>query len=92
MERNVFIYWVGREYALISILRGLINLHSKHGKGYTVHLITEKNLGDYVKNIPECFSRLCPAHQADFVRCVCSTSGCLAAPQVPWDIHINENG
>jgi len=33
-----------------------------------VNLITDKNVSDYIKNIPECFSRLCPAHQADFVR------------------------
>jgi len=67
-NRNVFIYWVGKEYKLISILRNLIYLHSTNGKGYKVHLINDKNLNKYVKDLPECFKRLKPAHQADFVR------------------------
>lgn len=66
--RNVFLYWVGKEYKLISILRNLIYLHSTNGKGYKVHLITEKNINEYIKNIPQYFTNLCPAHQADFVR------------------------
>jgi hypothetical protein len=66
--RNVFLYWVGKEYKLISILRNLIYLHSTNGKGYKVHLITENNLNEYIKNIPKYFNNLCPAHQADFVR------------------------
>jgi len=66
--RNVFLYWVGKEYKLISILRNLIYLHSTNGKGYKVNLITDKNISDYIKNIPDYFSTLCPAHQADFVR------------------------
>ena len=43
-------------------------LHSGKGKGYTVNLITNDNVGKYVKDIPSYFKRLCPAHQADFVR------------------------
>jgi mannosyltransferase OCH1-like enzyme len=66
--RNVFLYWVGKEYKLISILRNLIYLHSTNGKGYKVNLITDKNIGEYIKTFPDCFSKLCPAHQADFVR------------------------
>jgi hypothetical protein len=67
-SRNVYLYWVGKEYKLISILRNLIYLHSITGKGYNVILITDKNIKDYIKNIPDYFSKLCPAHQADFVR------------------------
>jgi len=67
-SRNVYLYWVGKEYKLISILRNLIYLHSTTGKGYNVILITDKNITDYIKNIPDYFSKLCPAHQADFVR------------------------
>jgi SAM-dependent methyltransferase len=67
-SRNVYLYWVGKEYKLISILRNLIYLHSTTGKGYNVILITDKNIKDYIKNIPDYFSKLCPAHQADFVR------------------------
>jgi hypothetical protein len=67
MERNVFLYWVGKEYTLICILRNLIYLHSKNGIGYNVHFITEKNIIQYI-SIPDYFTNLCPAHQADFVR------------------------
>ena len=64
---NVYLYWVGKEYKLISILRKLIYLHSKSGKGYEVILITDKNVNEDIK-VPEYFDKLCPAHQADFVR------------------------
>ena len=66
--RNVYLYWIGNEYKLISILRKLIYLHSTNGKGYKVILITDKNINNYIKNIPTYFTNLCPAHQADFVR------------------------
>ena len=36
--RNVYIYWVGKEYKLISILRNLIYLHSTNGEGYKVNI------------------------------------------------------
>jgi SAM-dependent methyltransferase len=67
-ERNVYIYWVGKEYTLISILRNLIYLHSTSGKGYKVHLITDKNINEYIGDVPSYFNKLLPAHQADFVR------------------------
>ena len=66
--RNVFLYWIGKEYNLILILRKLIYLHSTNGKGYNVNLITENNINDYIKNMPNYFTKLCLAHQADFVR------------------------
>lgn len=77
MERNVFLYWVGYEYKLITILRNLIYLHSKNGKGYKLHLITDKNIKDYVPDLPDYFYSLQPAHQADFVRVnvVCNRGG-----------------
>ncbi len=64
----VYLYWTGKEYKLISILRKLIYLHSASGKGYKVILITDKNVHRYIKNVPNYFYNLCPAHQADFVR------------------------
>lgn len=67
-SRNIYLYWTGNEYKLITILRNLIYLHSTNGKGYKVILITDKNIKDYIKNIPDYFYKLCPAHQADFVR------------------------
>jgi hypothetical protein len=66
--RNIYLYWVGKEYKLISILRNLMYLHSTNGTCYKTHLITDKNISDYIKDIPDYFSNLCPAHQADFVR------------------------
>ena len=67
-QRNVFLYWIGKEYKLISILRHLIYLHSTNGIGYNVILITHENVRDYIKDIPTYFYNLCPAHQADYVR------------------------
>tara|TARA_B100001093_G_scaffold429299_1_gene424461 strand:+ start:6773 stop:8308 length:1536 start_codon:yes stop_codon:yes gene_type:complete len=66
--RNIFIYWVGKEFKLIKILRDLINLHSSNGVGYKVNLITDKNIRNYIKDIPEYFNSLSPVHQADFIR------------------------
>lgn len=68
VPRNIYLYWVGKEYKLITILRRLIYLHSTNGIGYKVNLITEQNISDYIQDIPDYFSNLCPAHQADFVR------------------------
>ena len=68
MDRNLFLYWNGNEYKLILILRRLIYLHSTHGKGYKVNLITNKNILDYIPVLPDYFYQLCYAHQADFVR------------------------
>jgi hypothetical protein len=67
-ERTIYLYWVGYTHKLISILRKLIYLHSTSGSGYNVILITDNNIRSYVKNIPEYFTIMCPAHQADFVR------------------------
>ena len=66
--RNIYLYWIGKEYKLISILKNLIYLHSTNGIGYKIHILTDKNISDYIKHIPDYFSNLCPAHQADFVR------------------------
>jgi hypothetical protein len=67
-ERNVFIYWVGKDYKLIKILRQLMLYHSNNGSNYTLHFINDKNINDYLTDIPEVFNKLCPAHQADYVR------------------------
>ncbi len=68
MVKNVFLYWVGQEYKLIKILRDLIIQHSKINDGYNVHLINHDNINEYIKDIPDYFYNLKPAHQADFVR------------------------
>lgn len=68
MERNIFLYWEGNEFKLISILRNIIYLHSTNGKGYKVNLINKNNIKNYIPDIPQYFNKLCLAHQADFVR------------------------
>jgi hypothetical protein len=67
-NRNIYMYWEGKEYKLIKILRELIILHSKKGKGYNIHLINKENLHNYVEHLPSCFDKMLLAHQADFVR------------------------
>lgn len=67
-QRNIYLYWDGQEYKLTSILRNLIYLHSTNGVGYKIHLLTDKNIGDYIKNIPDYFSNLSSIHKADFLR------------------------
>jgi len=66
--RNIFLYWTGKEYTLITILRNLIKLHSTNGQGYQVILIDDSNIRNYIQDIPDCFNKLSPAHKADFVR------------------------
>jgi hypothetical protein len=68
MENNLFLYWTGPDYKLLKILRNIIYLHSTNGKGYKVNLITPENIYDYIKELPDYFYKLLPAHQADFIR------------------------
>ncbi len=71
---NIYLYWVGKEYKLITILRKFIYLHSLNN--YTVNLITDKNIVNYIKDIPNYFFDLKPAHQADYVRvCILNDKG-----------------
>lgn len=67
-NRNLFLFWIGNEYKFIKILRNIIYLHSKNGKGYKVHLITHENIENYIDKLPEKFYDLLPAHQADYIR------------------------
>lgn len=67
-KNNVFIYWVGNEYKLIKILRQLMYYHSNNGINYTIHLINNDNINEYLNDIPDVFHKLQPAHQADYVR------------------------
>jgi hypothetical protein len=68
--RNVFLYWTGKDYKLIKVLRELIYKHSKSGKGYNVIFMNEKTVSNYI-SIPDYFSSLKPAHQADYIRVMC---------------------
>lgn len=66
--KNVFTYWIGDKPSLVQILHELMTLHSKNGANYSLHMLNRESfLRDY-SDVPECFDRLCPAHQADVVR------------------------
>jgi hypothetical protein len=77
MDRNVFIYWVGKEYSLIKLLRKTIYRHATNGRGYNVHFITDKNLNEYIKDVPSWFHIVLPAVQADYIRVqvICERGG-----------------
>jgi hypothetical protein len=71
--RNVFMFWIGKDYKLIKLLRDIIYHHGNNEQAYTVHLINHDNIFDYIDNekdfIPDTFfTNLIPAHQADFLR------------------------
>lgn len=65
---NLFIFWEGKEYKLINILRELIYLHSDDNLNYKVHFITYDNLKNYIGEVDEKFYSLKLANQADYIR------------------------
>ncbi|MBU3675995.1 MAG: hypothetical protein FGM54_02290 [Chitinophagaceae bacterium] len=67
-HNNVFVYWVGKRYSLIELLRKIMKLHADEGRNYKFHFIDEHNLNQYVEELPPGFHRLLPAYQADYVR------------------------
>lgn len=67
MQRNVVLYWTGKEYKFIKILREFIYKFSSYGKGYKVYFLTPQNVKEYI-DIHPAFFGLQPAHQADYVR------------------------
>ena len=62
---NIFLYWVGKEFKLIKILRKLIYLNSGN---YKIHLLNHDNVKQYIDNISPYFFTMLPAFQADYVR------------------------
>lgn len=75
-NNNVFLYWHGKNYRLISMLRDLIYKHSNNSKNYRVHLINQTNVVDYV-DVPINFYKLSLNHQSDYVRAavICKYGG-----------------
>ncbi len=67
-ERNVFVYWVGKRYSLIELLRKIMIMHANEGLNYQFHVIDAYNLNQYVDELPDGFHKLLPAYQADYVR------------------------
>lgn len=76
-ENNLFMYWVGPVPDFILYLRKLIYLHSQNQTKYKIHLINRETVLNYIDELPECFDKLKPAHQADYVRvaAVCKYGG-----------------
>ena len=75
--RDVYTYWVGKQFVLIKLLRKLMKLHSNNGKAYKFHVINKSNISKYVGSLPSNFYDLRPAHQADYVRVsvICDKGG-----------------
>lgn len=72
-QRNVFIYWTGPDFTLIRILRELMVLHARSGRGYQLVLITPETVPQYFPaqvwdKIKGVFSDLSPNHQSDVLR------------------------
>lgn len=68
MERNVWIFWEGKEISLLKILYNFMKIKSFSSKGYKLNLINHSNMFKYIDIIPDCFFQLGFAHQADFIR------------------------
>lgn len=67
-ERNVFFYWRGSDYKLISLLRKLFYAHSNNGRGYNLIFLNDDNINQYIKDIPRFVYRMEPAIIADYLR------------------------
>ncbi len=67
-ERNVFFYWRGHEYKLISLLRKLFYAYANVGKGYNLVFVNDENLNDYIKDVPKFVYKMPPAIIADYIR------------------------
>lgn len=67
MNRNLYLYWTGPEYPLLTIMEKLIILHSKDAQNYKVILITPENVSNYIR-IPDCFFNFNPSDQSNYVR------------------------
>lgn len=65
MYNNIFLFWEGKDYKLIKILRNLI---FKHNLNYNINLINDNNILEYIDNVPKEYYNLQYAHKADYVR------------------------
>ena len=68
-KRTVYIFWEGKEYKLIQVLRKLMYLHSNNNQNYTIKLLNRSNIENYI-DIPKDieFDKLQVQHQADYIR------------------------
>lgn len=66
-QKNIFMFWEGSDYSLISLLRKIIFSYQNK---YKIHFINYKNLHLYVPTLPPRFYNYHIAHQADYVRVV----------------------
>lgn len=66
--RNLFFYWTGKDYYLISLLREIILLHSEGNRRFNAVFLHDGNLSQYVDRFPKNFDMLNPAYKADYIR------------------------
>lgn len=67
-QRNVFFYWRGNDYKLISLLRKLFYAYSNVGNGYNLVFVNDENLNEYIKDVPNFVYKMPPAIIADYIR------------------------
>lgn len=65
-DRNIFIYWSGYEYKLIKILRDIMYQHSVGS--YSLILLTDENISEYIEMHPKHNTFKYLAHKADYIR------------------------
>ena len=68
MERNVFTYWEGSNYKLLTILHEIKTRFSSNNKRFNLVSLSEKNIDQYCDFKPKNFDSLSLAHKADFYR------------------------
>ena len=66
-DKNVFVYWEGPEFSLITLLRRIIYKFSKNNENYKVFFLNDSNISHYI-DIPSEYSSLAVNHKSDFIR------------------------
>lgn len=66
-DKNVFVYWEGPEFSLISLLRKIIYKFSDNGNNYKVFFLNDSNISQYI-DIPKEYYSLAVNHKSDLIR------------------------
>lgn len=68
MERIVWIFWEGKSYSLLELLKSIIELKSEQGQGYEINFINHDNMHQFIDNIPDCFFNMSYKEQSYYIR------------------------
>jgi hypothetical protein len=68
MERNIFTYWEGSKYKLLTRLHEIKTSFSNKNTRFNLLSLNEENIDKYCDFRPKNFDLLLPAHKADFYR------------------------